>query len=68
MAKPNYIEQIVRLLPKMNTEDFLGLAILLDVKLLTDKWNKENRKAIPREAEDILEECITKLYNMSKED
>ena len=52
----------------MNTEDFLGLAILLDVKLLTDKWNKENRKAIPREAEDILEECITKLYNMSKED
>lgn len=29
------IDKIVKLLPKLNTEDFLGLAILLNVPILT---------------------------------
>lgn len=66
--KKTTIEKIIALIPKMSVEDFLGLAILLDVKLLTDKWNKEDRKAIPREAEDLLSECITKLGDMDEKD
>ena len=61
-AKPT-IEKIMALLPKLSNEDFNGLAILLSVRILTDKQTK---KAVPRDAEEVLFDCINILNSLEE--
>lgn len=62
------IDKIVKLLPKLNTEDFLGLAILLNVPILTQNWVKETRKAIPRDGQEIINDCIQCLNELEEKE
>ena len=64
-AKPT-IEKIMALLPKLSHEDFNGLAILLSVRILTDTWDKQTKKAVPRNAEEVLFDCINILNSLEE--
>lgn len=60
------IEKIVALMPRLSCEDFMGLAIVLSVKTLTDTWDKETKKAIPRDAGEIVSDCINTINSMEE--
>lgn len=66
--KPRTIDQIIALIPRLGTENFLGLAHLLEVDILTTDWDRETRKAIPRDAMEIVVDCVNKISTMSEED
>lgn len=59
-------DKFLELLAKLDARGVIGLAYLLDVKVLTDKVDPETKKAIPRDAEDILRDCIISYGNSGR--
>ena len=49
----NVEEKIFYKIVKLRPESFLGLAKFFNIKILTEKVDKETKKAIPRSAEEI---------------
>ena len=56
-----HIDEIAELVCKLRPQQFLGLAKWLGVKILTMDIDPETKHAIPRNAEDILVDCITEI-------
>ncbi len=50
----------------LEPEDFLGLAMWLDVKILTDSCDPTTKKAIPRDPTDIALDCLEKIEAMPR--
>lgn len=51
-------EEFLKLLLKLQPDEFCALAKFLGVRLLTDDVDPETKKAIARDAYDIIDDCI----------
>ena len=59
-----FLNAVANLEPK----EFVGLARLMGVKLLTQNVDKETKKAIPRDATDILDDMIDVFAGYERKD
>ena len=61
-------EDFVKNMTKLNSEELCALAKFLGVRLLTDDFDKETHKAIPRDGGDILSDCIDHFALLARDD
>lgn len=61
-------EEFLALLLKLNAEELCALSKFLGVRLLTDEVDSTTKKAIPRDASDIIDDCIIHYGEMGRAD
>lgn len=61
-------EEFVKLMMDLEAIELCALCKFLGIKLLTDKVDPETKKAIPRDAEEIIDECIEHYVEMNRQD
>ena len=64
----NHGEEFLHLLLKLNADELCALSKILGVRLLTDEIDPETKKAVPRDAYDIIDDCIVHYGTMGRAD
>lgn len=59
-------EDFLRLLLQLEGPELCALAKMLNVRLLTDNTDPETKKAIPRDAYDIVDDCIVHFGELDR--
>ena len=60
--------KFLELIVKLSPEQFTALAKILDVRVLTDEIDPETKKAVPRDAYDIIDDCIDHFALLNRAD
>lgn len=61
-------KEFVTLMMKLRPDEFCALCKVLDVRLLTDEVDPETKKAVPRESDQIIDDCITHFVTLNHRD
>ena len=61
-------EEFIDLMLDLEAAELCALCKILDVRLLTDEVDPETKKAIPRDAVEIIDECIEHFAEMGRND
>lgn len=61
-------KEFLELMVKLKPDELCALAKFLDVRLLTDDVDPETKKAIPRDAYDIIDDCIDHYALLNRTD
>lgn len=60
--------EFLELMTKLQPDELCALSKILGVRLLTDEVDPETKKAIPRDAIDIIDDCIDHYALLSRAD
>lgn len=66
--KVGHGEEFLTVLTKLKADELCALSKFLNVRLLTDEVDPETKKAIPREATDIIDDIIVHYCSMGRTD
>lgn len=61
-------EQFIKLILKLNGDELCALSKILGIRLLTNETDPETKHAIPRMAEDIIDDIIVHFGQMERKD
>ena len=61
-------EEFVKEMLKLKPDELCALSKFLGVRLLTDNVDPETKKAIPREGNEIIEDCIDHFAQLGRRD
>lgn len=61
-------EEFLMALTKLEADELCALSQFLSVRLLTDEVDPETKKAIPREAADIIDDIIVHYGTLDRSD
>lgn len=65
-TKEQTLTEFAKLLGKMDAMEFLGLAKILCVHVFDNENKDENGKPSPRQAEEIIEDCLIAFDNLNR--
>ena len=65
-SKEKQLNEFAILLGKLDGAQLMGLTRMLQVKVFTEQEKNEKEHLVPREATEVIEECLVKFDGLNK--